>query len=663
MKTLGKYEVLEELGSGAMGKVFHGRDRVLQREVAIKTIGTEDADVELKQRFYREARACGRLSHPNIVTVFDLGEQQGTSYIAMEYLEGEDLRKFIDRKTFMPLEGKIQIMSEVADGLAHAHDNRIVHRDIKPSNIFLLKSGRPKLLDFGIARVFASQLTRVGYALGTPEYMAPEQIKGKETDARSDIFSAAVVFFELLAFEHPFGPSDIPRRIIQDPAKSLRSLNPLIPEKLEQILLRAMNKEPAERYQTAAEFAKALRKLSFEILGACARMTDEALKNRQRILDSLSTISKAGKSADGIDAGIAGKLTPEMAQTTNTNLHYFSLSAISQEMARTADALAAFVKEKVVEAPKTREMGSDHPTAAGPATIAVTTAKANPELETVRKRVETLFGEDIDKCLAEIEILPPDMANDSVIDSYWVRALSARSAQQATIAAAKVQTPAPKPQVMQAAAQEQTLPRTPVETFKEQIERPTVVAGLPETPEPEFVSPEPPKAVAAGLALNPKLIAGIGAAAILLIVILVYSFSGRRAPSQEPKPVASTTAAPEQSAPVVQPAPAPSFVPPQEKPVPQQQRKAPEITPKQQDTQKTTVKQAPKPTITPPLPAAADLTQDLAAARQAFVEEKYDAAVGLCDKILAAEPANKLATELRQRALNAKKLEEQLRGK
>src|SRR5579863_8365961 len=162
MKTLGKYEVLEELGAGAMGKVFHGRDRVLQREVAIKTIATEDADVELKQRFYREARSCGRLSRPNIVTVFDLGEQQGTSYIAMEYLEGQDLRKFIDGKTFMPLEGKLQIMAEVADGLAHAHDNRIVHRDIKPSNIFLLKSGRPKLLDFGIARVFASQLTRVG---------------------------------------------------------------------------------------------------------------------------------------------------------------------------------------------------------------------------------------------------------------------------------------------------------------------------------------------------------------------------------------------------------------------------------------------------------------------------------------------------------------------
>jgi serine/threonine protein kinase len=277
MKTLGKYEVLEELGSGAMGKVFHGRDRVLQREVAIKTIATEDADVELKQRFYREARSCGRLSHPNIVTVFDLGEQQGTSYIAMEYLEGEDLRKFIDRKTFMPLEGKLQIMAEVADGLAHAHENRIVHRDIKPSNIFLLKSGRPKLLDFGIARVFASQLTRVGNALGTPEYMAPEQIKGKETDARSDIFSAAVVFFELLTHEHPFGESDIPRKVIQDSPKSLRSLNPLIPEKLEQILMRAMNKEQADRYQTAAEFAKALRKLSFETLGSCSKMTDEAL--------------------------------------------------------------------------------------------------------------------------------------------------------------------------------------------------------------------------------------------------------------------------------------------------------------------------------------------------------------------------------------------------
>src|SRR5512136_1251561 len=129
MKTLGKYELLDEIASGGMGRIYRARDRVLHREVAIKTIFTGETDPEIKQRFYREARACAALSHPNIVTVFDLGEQQGISYIAMEYLIGEDLRKFIDRRGTMTLEGKIDFMAQVCDALAHAHESRIVHRD------------------------------------------------------------------------------------------------------------------------------------------------------------------------------------------------------------------------------------------------------------------------------------------------------------------------------------------------------------------------------------------------------------------------------------------------------------------------------------------------------------------------------------------------------
>src|SRR5512136_3036311 len=143
MKTLGKYELLDEIASGGMGRIYRARDRVLHREVAIKTIFTGETDPEIKQRFYREARACAALSHPNIITVFDLGEQQGISYIAMELLEGEDLRRFIDRRAVMSLEAKIDFMCEVCDGLAHAHENGILHRDIKPGNIFVVKSGRP----------------------------------------------------------------------------------------------------------------------------------------------------------------------------------------------------------------------------------------------------------------------------------------------------------------------------------------------------------------------------------------------------------------------------------------------------------------------------------------------------------------------------------------
>lgn len=655
MKTLGKYEVLEELGAGAMGKVFHGRDRVLQREVAIKTISTEDADVELKQRFYREARSCGRLSHPNIVTVFDLGEQQGTSYIAMEYLEGQDLRKFIDGKTFMPLEGKIQIMAEVADGLAHAHDSRIVHRDIKPSNIFLLKSGRPKLLDFGIARVFASQLTRVGNAIGTPEYMAPEQIRGKEADARSDIFSAAVVFFELLTHEHPFGETDIPRKIVQDTPKSLRALNPFIPEKLDHILMKAMAKEPDQRYQTAAEFAKALRKIGFEIMGTCSKLTEETLANRKRILDSLVALAESSEpewlqkklAEEKIDVGVTGKITPEMAMTTNANLHYFSLSALSQEMARTADAMSRIAEaqrrksQEVAAAPK--PVPGDQPTTGSQSTIATPSPQTNPELQAVRKRIAALFDEDVNKCLAEIEILPPALANDSVIDSFLVRALSARNAQQSDAAERKAPAPAPAP-----------APRPPVPE-----DRPTVVA----------VGPEPVVQTTLPRQANTKLIGGIAAAAVLLIVLLVYNFSSRNPkpeqiatpaapagviPEVKPTPAASTPAATE-------PAPPPQSQPPAaEAKAPAKKAKA--DVPPNAPPKAAAPRSGPKPETAPPPAPAVDWSKDLADARAAFVAEKYDAAIGLCDKILAVEPTNAQASELRRRALNAKKLEEQLTG-
>jgi serine/threonine-protein kinase len=655
MRTLGKYEVLEELGAGAMGKVFHGRDRVLQREVAIKTISTEDADIELKQRFYREARSCGRLSHPNIVTVFDLGEQQGTSYIAMEYLEGEDLRKFIDRKTFMPLEGKLQVMAEVVEGLAHAHDNRIVHRDIKPSNIFLLKSGRPKILDFGIARVFASQLTRVGNALGTPEYMAPEQIRGKETDVRSDIFSASVVFFELLAHEHPFGPADIPRRIIQEPPKSLRSLNPLIPEKLEQILNKAMAKDPAERYQTAAEFAKPLRKLSFEVLSSCGRLIDEALASRQRLVDSLAIISKVKDApfvqkkleSEHVDVGIANKITPEMARSTNASLHYFSLSGLAKEMSHAAEVLEVIAAEHQQSVKEEKAATQTVVPREAKPDESKSTSDISPELLAVRRRIALLFDEDVDKCLAEIEILSPVLANDSVIDSYWVKALSLRNAQQGATAAAKAQVPVPN------VPEPATRPSNPPEASPIKLNEPTVLANSAR--EAEAVAEA--KAAPPALRKTPdiRLIGGI-ATAVLVLILMVFAFrGGSRPPAQQATAEpAKPSATPQVSAPVTVPAPEPS---------PAAAALPVETPPKQPE-----VRDAPPARSTPAAPAQRareqsqpDLSKDLAAAQSAFNEGNYDTAIALCDKILRAQRTNKQALELKQRATNAKAFEERFK--
>ncbi len=268
MTRLGKYEIVQELGTGSMGVIYRARDTILDREVALKTIARAGSlDPELKERFYREARSCARLQHPNIVTVYDLGEQDGTAYIAMELLIGADLRKFIAEKRTMPDETKLELLAGVCDGLHHAHTHGIIHRDIKPSNIFLHEDGRAKILDFGVARLPTSNLTMMGRVLGTPHYMAPEQILGKPCDARSDLFSLAIVAFEFLTYAHPFFGESIPKRILHEPPDRLLSRNPQLPPELEPVIARGLEKEPAQRYQSAAEFASELRKMMNQLRG------------------------------------------------------------------------------------------------------------------------------------------------------------------------------------------------------------------------------------------------------------------------------------------------------------------------------------------------------------------------------------------------------------
>src|SRR5690349_11293902 len=229
MTQLGKYEVLAELATGSMGVLYRARDTLLDREVALKTIaGTGNLDPELKERFYREARAGAKLHHPNVITVYELGEQDGLVFIALELLTGSDLRQFIAERRPLPDTNKVAIMAAVCDGLHHAHQHGIVHRDIKPSNVFLTDAGVPKILDFGVARLSASKLTVVGRVLGTPFYMAPEQIMGSPCDERSDLFSLAIVTFEILTFCHPFAGA-IPKRILNEEPDSLLARNPELP--------------------------------------------------------------------------------------------------------------------------------------------------------------------------------------------------------------------------------------------------------------------------------------------------------------------------------------------------------------------------------------------------------------------------------------------------
>jgi len=256
----GKYELLSQIGSGSMGIVYRARDTVLDRIVALKAMRPESQlNEEAAERFRREARAYAQLNHPSIVAVYDLGEVPGSGvYIAMELLDGSDWRTAM-KTVPLTLRQKIGLIADVCDGLDHAHRHGIVHRDVKPSNLFLHQKTQAKILDFGIARLVTSSLTRTGKVLGTPNYMAPEQITGQKCDSRSDLFSAAIVSFKFLTGAHPFKAPFIPKRIVNGEPELLRDINPALPVELESVLHRALAKDPDDRFQAGEAFASSLR--------------------------------------------------------------------------------------------------------------------------------------------------------------------------------------------------------------------------------------------------------------------------------------------------------------------------------------------------------------------------------------------------------------------
>lgn len=260
---LGRYEIIETLGRGSMGIVYKALDPLIDRLVAIKAIDlsvlTEEEKARYEARFYQEAKAAGRLSHPNLVTIHDLGETGDIAYIAMEYLEGHDL----EHEKHVTVDEALNIAIQAAAGLHFAHEHGVVHRDIKPSNIMLLKSNLVKVCDFGIARMASSLLhTRTGIILGSPMYMSPEQVQGGTVDRRSDIFSLGVVLHEMLAGTPPFSgdsAASVMYNIVNQPSAKPSAANPDVPEMLDNIVERCLAKKTAERYQTAAELEHDLR--------------------------------------------------------------------------------------------------------------------------------------------------------------------------------------------------------------------------------------------------------------------------------------------------------------------------------------------------------------------------------------------------------------------
>ncbi len=264
---LGRYKVLKELGRGAMGLVYLGKDPTIQRFVAIKTMRLDQLDhddklQEVKARFFREAESTGRLSHPNIVTIFDAGEEDDLGYIAMELIEGTPLKQWARKPNLMPVNEVLLTVATVADALDYAHQQGVVHRDIKPANIMLTKDRIVKVMDFGIAKMASSSKTQTNIVLGTPTYMSPEQIAGKKVDGRSDIFSLGVVLFELLTGQLPFTADNLSAvlfSITHHPHPSIQTLRADLPPMVQEIVDRALQKELPHRYRRAEEFAEELR--------------------------------------------------------------------------------------------------------------------------------------------------------------------------------------------------------------------------------------------------------------------------------------------------------------------------------------------------------------------------------------------------------------------
>ncbi len=261
MKKIGKYTVLGILGKGGMGIVYKALDPDIEREVAIKTIrfdtlvdGTEKDD--MMTRFVREAKAAGRLSHPNITTIYDVCREKDVTYIVMQFVEGQSLQGLIDSGRKFPPSEIIQLIKPLCDCLDYAHESGIVHRDIKPGNILIEKSGKPYLADFGVARIETSTLTQSGTTVGTLSYMSPEQVKGQTVDSRSDIFALGVILYELLAGKKPFAGdnlSTIVYKIVHEEPERITAVNKDLPRGYEMVIQKALAKNPEDRYQNCRE--------------------------------------------------------------------------------------------------------------------------------------------------------------------------------------------------------------------------------------------------------------------------------------------------------------------------------------------------------------------------------------------------------------------------
>lgn len=265
IQKLGKYIIESELGQGAMGVVYKGFDPMIERNVALKTIRKDllsHADIEIfLTRFKREAQAAGRLNHPNVVSVYEYGEDGNTAFIAMEFVRGRELKHFFEQNERFDISDIFRIMSQILGALAYSHQHGVVHRDIKPANIIVMDNGQIKITDFGIAHFESSDLTQTGMVIGTPNYMSPEQFTGNRVDGRSDLFCAGVILYQLITGENPFHGqtmATIMHKVLNVEPINPSELNLHISSALNNVIRKSIAKRPEDRFQTAEDFFQAI---------------------------------------------------------------------------------------------------------------------------------------------------------------------------------------------------------------------------------------------------------------------------------------------------------------------------------------------------------------------------------------------------------------------
>ena len=300
---IGKYKIVELVGEGAMGTVYRATDSVLGRTVAIKVMNASIArQQDHRQRFLREAQAAGSLQHPNVVTIYDLGELEGHLFIAMEFVHGTDLERLMTAVEPLKLQSKLDIIVDVLMGLSYAHKHGIIHRDIKPANIRVAEDGHAKIMDFGVAHLASSDMTRTGLVVGTPSYMAPEQVMGGKAVPGTDLFAVGAVLYHLITGSKPFeGPTlqSLFYRIVTDMPKPLDEVRPGLPASLNAIIQKAMAKDAADRYASALDMANAIIAVRAELSGnayaSTASLTASAVNVAQSFAPKPVPVGSPGK--------------------------------------------------------------------------------------------------------------------------------------------------------------------------------------------------------------------------------------------------------------------------------------------------------------------------------------------------------------------------------